>query len=228
MAAAGNLANQDCTQNPDIDATNAKDPRNWTGVVTISTPSWFSDYVLSVSATDATGASAVDENGREISLSGPWVGAAAPGVFVEGFNDHGDVINSTFDVKAGVLKSMSGTSFSAAYVSGLAALIRAKYPALSAAQVIQRIELTAHWPAAVVDNRVGYGVVDPLAALNNDVRVGDRLPQEHLARPLVVAPAPPPPDRRPMWTALIGSATLAAALVVLLGVLRLAGRGRRS
>ncbi|WP_235848235.1 S8 family serine peptidase, partial [Mycolicibacterium holsaticum] len=51
-ASAGMPTGTECSQNPNIDATNVNDPRNWGGVVTISTPSWFSDYVLSVSATD--------------------------------------------------------------------------------------------------------------------------------------------------------------------------------
>lgn len=38
IAAAGNTANPGCAQNPDIDATDAADPRNWDQVVTISTP----------------------------------------------------------------------------------------------------------------------------------------------------------------------------------------------
>ena len=66
-----------------------------------------------------------------------------------------------------------GTSFSAAYVSGVAALVRAKYPALSAHQIINRILQTAHNPPRGVDNQVGYGVVDPVAALTFDVPAGD-------------------------------------------------------
>lgn len=214
VAAAGNLANQDCAQNPDIDATNVKDPRNWGGVVTVSTPSWFSDYVLSVSAVDGNGKPAVDDHGREISLSGPWVGAAAPGVFVQGFNDKGGIINATFDPTAATLRAINGTSFSAAYVSGLAALVRAKYPNLTAAQVIRRIEQTAHSPAALVDNRVGYGSIDPAAALNNDVPLGPKQVPDNLSRPLHPPPPPPPPDHRPMIVALAGS----AIAVVIIGL----------
>jgi len=223
VSAAGNLGSPDCAQNPDVDPTRPGDARNWGGVVTVSTPSWFSDYVLSVSATDGAGAPAVDDHGREISLSGPWVGVGAPGVFVEGVTDRGELTNATFDSQAGVMKSMSGTSFSAAYVSGLAALVRAKYPTLSAAQVIERIERTAHAPANVVDNRIGYGAIDPLAALNNDVATGQRLPTEHLTRRLVLPAPAPVPDRRPMATALIGSSAVIAVSVLVFGMLRLAG-----
>jgi membrane-anchored mycosin MYCP len=215
VAASGNLAGPDCAQNPDIDATNPKDPRNWAGVVTISTPSWFSNYVLSVSAVDGNGKPAVDDHGREISLAGPWVGAGAPGIFVEGFDDKGGVINATFDANAGQLRAINGTSFSAAYVSGLAALVRAKYPKLTAAQVINRIEQTAHSPAAIVDNRVGYGAIDPAAALNNDVPLGAARPRESLSRSLELPPPPLPPDHRPMLVAVVGSAVgLAAILLV--------------
>ena len=225
VAAAGNsVGNQDCNQNPDVDATNAKDPRNWGSVVTVSAPSWFCDYVLSVGATDAAGRPAVDDHGREISLFGPWVGVGAPGVSVEGFDDHGGVINSTFDANAGLLKPINGTSFSAAYVSGLAALVRAKYPNLSAAQVIGRIEATAHSPAPVVDNKIGYGTVDALAALNDDVPTSGPMPHEHLSRPLAVRPAPAAADHRPMLVALIGSAVLLAVLGGLFGLINLTRR----
>jgi len=116
---------------------------------------------------------------------------------------------------------MNGTSFSAAYVSGLAVLVRAKYPSLTAAQVIHRIEATAHSPAPVIDNRIGYGTVDGLAALNDDVPVGGPAPVEHLTRPLAMPAPPPRPDRRPMLVASIGSAVLLAGLAGLFGALNL-------
>jgi len=89
-----------------------------------------------------------------------------------------------------------GTSFSAAYVSGVAALVRAKYPELSAHQVINRIVQSAHNPPAGVDNKVGYGLVDPVAALTFNIPPGDRMPPGAQSRVITPAPPPPAPDHR--------------------------------
>ncbi|WP_284144790.1 type VII secretion-associated serine protease mycosin [Mycolicibacter acidiphilus] len=230
IAAAGNASSDaytsECAQNPDIDATNTADPRNWGRVITISTPSWYSDYVLSVGATDAAGQVAVDAHGNQIGLSGPWVGVGAPGVFVTGVNDKGDPINATFNARAAVFEPMGGTSFSAAYVSGLAALVRAKYPSLSALQIINRIKQTAHAPAAVIDNRIGHGVLDPLAALNDDVPPIP-LPRENLSSPLGPPPPPPPVDPRPRNVAVISAVALASVMGAVVALTALAGRQRK-
>ncbi|WP_051708676.1 type VII secretion-associated serine protease mycosin [Micromonospora parva] len=63
-----------------------------------------------------------------------------------------------------------GTSDSAAIVSGVAALVRSKYPDLSAANVINRIIQTARdaGPAGR-DPQYGFGRIDPVAALTADV-----------------------------------------------------------
>ncbi|MGC4749098.1 type VII secretion-associated serine protease mycosin [Micromonospora sp. DT201] len=63
-----------------------------------------------------------------------------------------------------------GTSDSAAIVSGIAALIRSKYPNLNAANVINRIIRTARdaGPAGR-DPQYGFGRLDPVAALTADV-----------------------------------------------------------
>jgi membrane-anchored mycosin MYCP len=47
-------------------------------------------------------------------------------------------------------------------------LIRSRNPQLTARQVMQRIEDTAHRPAAGWDSQVGHGVVDALAAISAD------------------------------------------------------------
>ena len=92
--------------------------------------------------------------------------------------------------------------------------MRAKYPNLTARQVIRRITETAHNPARGVDNQVGFGIVDPVAALTFDVAPGDAEPTERLSTDLYVPPPPPGPDLRPRHTALIG----AAGVVLLAGI----------
>ncbi|HEY0225441.1 MAG TPA: S8 family serine peptidase, partial [Mycobacterium sp.] len=104
-----------------------------------------------------------------------------------------------------------GTSFSAAIVSGGAALVRAKYPHLSAYQVINRLTRTARAPARGVDNQVGYGVVDPVAALTWDVPDGPPKPPNQLSIPLNIPKAAPPRDMVPVWVAAGG---LTGALLI--------------
>jgi len=65
---------------------------------------------------------------------------------------------------------VDGTSVSAALVSGVVALVRAKYPNLSAREVIHRIEATADDRGAPGrDGQYGWGIVNPLRALTEDV-----------------------------------------------------------
>ena len=91
-------------------------------------------------------------------------------------------------------------------------MVRAKYPNLSAHQIIRRITETAHNPPRGVDNKVGYGVVDPVAALTFDVAPGDPLPASNAGhRPCMCRRRRPPRIMRPRHTALIGG----AAVVVL-------------
>ncbi|OBK12323.1 type VII secretion-associated serine protease mycosin [Mycobacterium asiaticum] len=208
VAAAGNDSEDGCAQNPSFDPLDAADPRDWHQVKTVSSPSWFSDYVLSVGAVDNTGA-AISK-----SLAGPWVAAAAPGVGIIGLSPQtGGPVNAYPPIRAGE-KNMPiwGTSFSAAYVSGVAALVRAKYPTLSAHQIINRILQTAHNPPRGVDNQVGYGVVDPVAALTFDVPLGERLPPPAHSRIVTPAAPPSPPDHRARDVALIFAGVVAAAV----------------
>jgi len=64
----------------------------------------------------------------------------------------------------------TGTSDSAAIVAGVVALIRSKFPALSATEVIHRLTATAtdKGPKGR-DPEYGYGIVNPYAALTADV-----------------------------------------------------------
>lgn len=210
VAAAGNDSEDGCAQNPSFDPLSASDPRDWHQVKTVSSPSWFSDYVLSVAAVDNTGAPISK------SLAGPWVAVAAPGVGIMGLSpETGGPVNAYPPIHPGEANMpIWGTSFSAAYISGVAALVRAKYPGLSAHQVINRILQTAHNPPRGVDNQVGYGAVDPVAALTFDVPVGERLPPAASARVLKPAAPPPPPDHRARNMALVFAGLIVAAVAV--------------
>jgi membrane-anchored mycosin MYCP len=211
---SGDIGGEKCRQNPLFDPLDTSgDVRDWHQAETVSLPSWFSDYVLSVGAVDANGV-VINK-----SLAGPWVGVAAPGVGVTGLSPQGGKpVNATPPINGQPAERLWGTSFSAAYVSGVAALVRAKYPQLSAHQIIERIIRTAHNPPAGVDNAVGYGVVDPVAALTHHIDVSaDRtapVPQERL---LVPPPPPQPADTRARNIALSTFAVVVAAVVLAWG-----------
>ncbi|GAA3615819.1 S8 family serine peptidase [Nonomuraea rosea] len=78
---------------------------------------------------------------------------------------------------------LEGSSFGAAYVSGTAALVRARFPRLSQEQVRRRIIATAD---GSVGKGTGAGVVNPVQA------VSAVLPFEPADRPVVAGPPPAP------------------------------------
>ena len=213
VAAAGDTSKKDCKQNPPHDPLQPNDPRNWSAVTTVVTPSWYSDYVLTVGAVDTEG-HPMTQGGQgqgSTSVSGPWVGIAAPGTDVVGLSPRDDGIINAIDGPDNTLLVPSGTSFSAAIVSGVAALVRAKFPQLSAYQVVNRLTRTAHAPARGVDNQVGHGVVDPVAALTWDVPEGPLKPPQQLSAPLNLPKPVPHRDMVPVWVA--GGGLLAALLI---------------
>jgi membrane-anchored mycosin MYCP len=215
VAAAGDSSKKDCKQNPIFDPMQPKDPRDWAGVTTVVTPSWFSDYVLTVGAVDTdgrplTGGGQAQGQGST-SVAGPWVGIAAPGIDVIGLSPRDDGLINAIDGPDNTLLVPAGTSFSAAIVSGVAALVRAKYPQLSAYQVINRLERTARAPARGVDNQLGYGIVDPVAGLTWDVPEGPAKPPTQLSAPLNIPKAAPHRDMVPLWVAAGG---LTGALLI--------------
>ncbi|MCC3779697.1 type VII secretion-associated serine protease mycosin, partial [Streptomyces sp. UNOB3_S3] len=111
----------------------------------------------------AVGASDRNNERAYFSQSGDFVGVAAPGV---------DMVST---VPGGGQCVDHGTSFSAPYVAGVAALIRAKHPDWKQHQVVAQIEQTAERPAAGRDRHIGWGVVDPARALTEDDHPLDRV-----------------------------------------------------
>jgi type VII secretion-associated serine protease mycosin len=118
------------------------------GKVQITYPASYKG-VLAVAASDRNNERA------SFSQSGDFVGVAAPGV---------DMIST---VPLGGHCSDNGTSFSAPYVAGVAALLKSKYPDWTAQQVVAQIEQTAERSIPGHDRLVGWGVVDPVKALTN-------------------------------------------------------------
>lgn len=221
VAAAGNTSNKDCKQNPIYNPLSPNDPRDWAGVSTVVTPAWFSDYVLTVGAVDADGNPLTD-----LSMAGPWVSIAAPGTNIESLSARDDGLMNAVEGKDSndtKLINPAGTSFSAAIVSGVATLVRQKYPTLTSHQIINRLIRTARPPARGVDNQVGFGIVDPVAALTYDLPDGDPRPPERIADPLLLPPPHPGRDMSPVWIALAsigGVALLAAAAVGVAAIVR--------
>ncbi|MFB9466354.1 type VII secretion-associated serine protease mycosin [Streptomyces cinereospinus] len=130
------------------------------------------DGVLAVAASDRNNERA------SFSQSGDFVDVAAPGV---------DMIST---VPRGGHCSDNGTSFSAPYVAGVAALLKARHPDWTARQVVAQIEQTAERTIAGRDRLVGWGVVDPVRALTEDDHpIESPSPREGLARAEAPTPA---------------------------------------
>lgn len=124
-------------------------------------------------------------------------------------------------------REASGNELAVAYVAGTAALVRAYYPALSAPEVVERLTGTADHPSTALPNKlIGYGVVDPFAAVTI-VRNVDG-PPTPAAEDLTV-PKPPAPDEAPANKALwLAGGVTAAALLVAGPTMAAAARRRRA
>jgi membrane-anchored mycosin MYCP len=184
VAAAGNVGGpgQCHEQNPLPDPARPGIP-DWDAVKVIASPSWYDDYVLTV------GSVSPDGRPSRFSLAGPWVDVAAPGEAVLSLDPDGEgLIDRAPGSSAPV--PISGTSYAAPVVTGVAALIRSREPQLTARQVMQRIEDTAHHPAAGWDAQVGHGVIDALAAVSADGPGASR------STPTATPPSPPPSAAR--------------------------------
>jgi|GEM_PF-6954468 len=107
------------------------------------------DNAIAVSATQTDDSRAVYSN------FGSWVDVAAPGHHV---------ITTSFTASGNETDFANGTSFSAPYVAGLAGLILAKNPGLSAQQVRLIIEYSAD--PIDTDHYIGSGRVNVKAALD--------------------------------------------------------------
>jgi len=99
--------------------------------------------------------------------------------------------------KAGGFWRVRGTSFAAPLVSASAALVRARWPNMSAGDVVNRLIRTADdLGAPGRDNTYGFGRVDPVAALTAQIPPVGRNPLDDNKSP-GVAGFGPAPGRQP-------------------------------
>ena len=187
--------------------------------------------VIGVAATNAVGA--VDD----WSIHGPQNDVAAPGANVLiAFHDNGDCLESA---------ERAFTSWSAGFVSGLAAQLRERFPDASADEIAYRIMASADRPRMAERNDVeGWGEIRPYAALTMTLdpnRPGPPLPgvseqaspkaRESTVTPLAASSDPLAPARlAAMWWGLfaVGLCALALVLRPWVGALaRRTPRGRR-
>ncbi|MGP0222738.1 S8 family serine peptidase [Paenarthrobacter sp. NCHU4564] len=109
--------------------------------------------VLTVAGLDGEGKASIDSSSQGISI-----GVAAPAENLVG------------GMPGGGYAEWAGTSGAAPIVSGVAALIRSKWPEMSARQVINRIVSTAKDAGAPGKDPIyGYGILNAEAALKDDV-----------------------------------------------------------
>ncbi|WP_158103749.1 S8 family serine peptidase, partial [Crossiella equi] len=130
---------------------------------TVVSPAYMDDEVLTVGAIQRGGGRA------SFSIGGPWVDIAGPGTDIVSLDpgQGGTGLANRVPDSSGRPVVIQGTSFAAPYVAGVAALVRERFPKLSAKQVMDRLTKTAQHPAGG-DGRdfyLGYGMVDPMAAL---------------------------------------------------------------
>lgn len=203
VAAAGNLDGRRCRDQNEM--VRGVDGRNGDEARTRATPAHFDDHVLTVGSVDADG------RPSEFSLRGPWVDVAAPGTDIVSTSPTGAGLSDGTVDGEGRRTPFAGTSFAAPLVSATAALLRSRYPDMSAAEVISRITRTAHAPAGGWDSAVGFGSIDPVAAVT-----GTASPSPTDARPAPMAARPDVPTRD-TGSAVFASVT-AAAIAASLGV----------
>lgn len=181
--------------------------------------------VIAVSAVDA------DREFSAESVQGPEVALAAPGERVV-------TATTGHDYAVGV-----GTSDASALVSGTAALVRARYPELDAAAVVNRLLRTAadRGPRGR-DTRYGYGVVDPVAALTADLPEVTANPLGSVTPTPSATPTPnpsgtsaanpgpggPPVPRNVLLPVLVGGGAVLLALVSLAVGWAMTARRRRT
>ncbi|MEH0932182.1 type VII secretion-associated serine protease mycosin [Micromonospora sp. CPCC 205558] len=158
----------------------------------------------------------VDEQGSHVgtSISGDYVDIAAPGMNIVGPAPGNSGYRTVPE---------GGTSYAAAYVSGVAALVRAAYPNLNPQQVADRLQRTADNPPEGHNADIGHGMVNPYRAVSSLLGTRTNPPAGAIPAPAVRDDPLSWQRSAAIWAAVIG-ALLAGLLLVARPIMAL---GRR-
>jgi membrane-anchored mycosin MYCP len=201
-------------------------------VITRSTPGLRSavDFALSRNAVIvASGGNDTQQTGV-----GPFYPASYPGVLSVGAVGQDGSLGSFSDQRSHVavtapgenitstapggysVNDLTGTSYATAFVSGVVALVRARYPNLSGPAVVARIKETAD---GYTGPGTGDGLVNPVQAVTAILAPADAQIPSPTPRPQPVSvDQAPPPDLAAQRTAMeIAAATLGLAVLVAIG-----------
>ncbi|HZC63615.1 MAG TPA: S8 family serine peptidase [Streptosporangiaceae bacterium] len=171
---------------------------------------------------------------------GPYYPASYPGVISVGAVDQAGTLASYTDRKTrvsvtapganvasawpgGYNPANQGTSFAAAFVSGVTALVRAAYPRLTAVQVIRRVEATADGPAGA---HTGAGLVNAVQAVTGVLPEPAVSPAAAPQPVAIPRPSRPNPFTRALALSITGGALAVAILVAVAAYVIPRGRRR--
>ncbi|WP_447004495.1 type VII secretion-associated serine protease mycosin [Saccharothrix isguenensis] len=216
VTAAGNLGDEGgCGAQNDN-----QDPKN---VKVVASPPWYADDVLSVGSVNIEG------EVSSFSVWGPWVSVAAPGEDIVTLDPAGKGLTNANTDPTGRTTAIQGTSFASPYVAGVAALVRERFPHLNARQVMDRIKATAQHPGnpSGRDHKVGYGIVNPVAALTAELP-SEREGAKPVSPKQLMTTLDPldPPNNAPMIVALSGTGAGVGLLLLTLFIVHTVNRNR--
>ncbi|QQQ75925.1 type VII secretion-associated serine protease mycosin [Saccharothrix sp. 6-C] len=215
VTAAGNI-------DPDSGCQGQNDGQDPNRVNVVASPPWYADDVLSVASMNAEGGVS------PFSVWGPWVSVAAPGENIVTLDPAGKgLTNANFE--SGRPVPIQGTSFASPYVAGVVALVRERFPDLTARQVMNRIKSTAQHPGNPNgrDHKIGYGMINPVAALTAELPLEESGAKQAAPEQLITNLGPlNPPSSTPMIVALSGTGAGVGLLLLTMFIVHTVNRNR--
>ena len=195
VTSVGNV-NQSCRQNPPSVG------RGWDTAETVSYPAYYAplESIIAVGGTNMMGAP------YSSNFNAPYVTVAAPAAGIVSIDRLGKIVNGVPSQDKG-LEPIAGTSFSSAYVTATAALLKEQHPDWGSVDIQRQIIYSAT-PVAGGDgmNWAGFGILNPERALTTSYDLSENPWKQDAPKPVTIKPT--------VSNALAEAAILAGALAL--------------